>query len=205
MNLRNNLKGYDLETIEKRMEKAGKMARADKKHQIEVDAFYYDDGTIVGKIEYPFSIVVGKYIENKGCDFGILDEETGSLPIFVLASVMKDGKPNTFYGVMALYDPKEPNEAYGETPVTVTSENLIEFEQESIPSVAEKILYGTKLISDANSSNTLMYDIFCGFSNEKYLQNIETIKLELEKCLFKEEFIDLDSIEIDEYEEEEEF
>ena len=182
-------------------------SEADVKYinQIEVDAFYYDDGTIVGKIEYPFSIVVGKYIENKGCHLGILDEETGNLPIFVLASVMKDGKPNTFYGVMALYDPKEPDEEYEEKPVTVTSENLIKFEQESISSVAEKIIYGRKLISDANSSNTLMYDIFCGLNNEKYLQNIETIKLELEKCLFKEEFIDLDSIEIDEYEEEEEF
>jgi hypothetical protein len=175
-------------------------SKADVKYisQVEVDAFYYEDGTIVGKIEYPFSIVVGKYFENTGVHLAILDEETGNLPIYVLASVMKDGKPNTFYGVMALYDPKEPEEEYEETPITVTSDNLIEFEQESISSVAEKIIYGTKLISDANSSNTHMYDMFCGFNNEKYLQNIETIKLELEKCLFKEEFIDLDLIEIDE-------
>lgn len=171
-------------------------------NQIEVDAFYYDDGTIVGKIEYPFSIVVGKYFENKGCQFAILDEETGNLPIFVLASVMKDGKPNKFYGIISLYDPKEPDKEYAETPVTVTSDNLIEFEQESIPSVAEKIIYGTNIISDANSSNTLMYDIYCGLNNEKYLQNIETIKLELEKCLFKEEFMDLDSIDFEEYDDE---
>lgn len=115
---------------------------------------------------------------------------------------MKDGKPNTFYGVMALYDPKEPEEEYEETPITVTSDNLIEFEQESIPSVAEKIIYGTNIISDANSSNTLMYDIYCGLNNENYLQNIERIKLELEKCLFNEEFMDLDSIDFEEYDDE---
>lgn len=179
-------------------------SEADVKYinQIEVDAFYYEDGTIVGKIEYPFSIVVGKYFENKGVDLVILDEETGSLPICVQASVMKDGKPNTFYGVMALYDPKEPDKKYEGTPITVTSDNLIEFEQESIPSVAEKIIYGTNIISDANSSNTLMYDIFCGLNNETHLQIIETIKLELEKCLFEEEFMDLDSIDFEEYDDE---
>lgn len=171
-------------------------------NQIEVDAFYHEDGTIVGKIESPFSIVVGKYFENMGVHLAILDEEAGSLPIYVLASVMKDGKPNTFYGVMALYDPKEPEEEYEETLITVTSDNLIEFEQESISSVAEKIIYGTNIISNANSSNTLMYDIFCGFNNEKHLQNIETIKLELEKCLFKEVFMDLDSIDFEEYDDE---
>ena len=47
-----------------------------------------------------------------------------------------------------------------------------------------------------------MYDIFCKFNNEKFLQNIETIKLELEKCLFKEEFMDLDSIDFEEYDDE---
>ena len=180
------------------------LSKADVKYinQIEVDAFYHDDGTIVGKIEYPFSIVVGKYFENTGVHLAILDEEAGSLPIYVLASVMKDGKPNTFYGVMALHDPKEPEEEYEETPITVTSDNLIKFEQESISSVAEKIIYGTNLIRDANSSNTLMYDIFCRFNNEQYLQNIETIKLELEKCLFKEEFMDLDSMDFEEYDDE---
>lgn len=179
-------------------------SKADVKYinQIEVDAFYHEDGTIVGKIEYPFSIVVGKYFENTGVHLAILDEETGNLPIYVLASVMKDGKPNTFYGVMALYDPKEPEQEYEETPITVTSDNLIEFEQESIPSVAEKIIYGTNIISDANSSNTLMYDIYCGLNNENYLQNIERIKLELEKCLFNEEFMDLDSIDFEEYDDE---
>ena len=167
--------------------------------QIDVDAFYYSDDSFMGKVEYPFSIVAGKYIEKKGTYFVILDEESGRLPLTVVAAVAKDGKPNTFYGSMAPIDANDPDKILDNAMVTVTSENLLQFEQEPVSQVAEKITYGTNIICNDISANTVMLNGIMATSHEDYLKYIADLKTKLDKQPLIPDYKYLDSIEFAEF------
>lgn len=168
--------------------------------QIDVEAFHFNDDSIIGKVEYPFSIVVGRYIENKGVILFILDEETGRLPLYVLATVIKNGNPNTFYGTLSPFDTNDPDNGQDQAFITVNSENLEEFKHESVDNVLEKINYGIDLILDADSPNTIMFHGVNATDYDAHIQFIDDFKLSLEKGPFLEEFKYLDSIEFEEFE-----
>ncbi len=168
--------------------------------QIDVDAFYYNDDTIIGKVEYPFSIVVGKYIENMGTYFVILDEETNRFPHTVIAAIAKDGNPNTFYGSITPLDGNDPDKILDNAWVTVTSENLKSFEQESSADVLEKIIYGIDLICSSEfSANLIMYNGITATNYDKYIEYINDFKLMLNKAPFLPIYEFLDTIEFQEF------
>jgi hypothetical protein len=162
---------------------------------IEIDAFHFNDDTIIGKVEYPFSLVIGKYIENKGAYFAILDAETGRLPHTVLASVAKDGKPKQFYGSIMPIDPNKDEQNIDNALVTITSKNLMKFEQESIADVSQKISFGSNIICSTESINNIIYNSMLNKPYEEYAQDILDIKTQLDKYPLSNGYQNLDIIE----------
>lgn len=166
---------------------------------IEVDAFIFNDDTIIGKVEYPFSIVVGKYIENLGAYLTILDEETGRMPLTAIASVSKDGQQKHFYGSLSPVNVDNPQQAFDSALTSISSTNLLEFEQESISDVSQKISFGVNQICSFPSANNIMYSGAAATTHEEYLKYIQHAKDHLDTHAFNKNFQYLDAIEFAEF------
>ena len=161
---------------------------------IVVDAFFFSDNTILGKVEYPFSIVIGKHIDNLGTYLTILDEETGRHPHLVIAAASKTGKDNQFYGTITPFDTNNPNQEQDNALAIVTATNVRKFEGESINDVSQKITMGTNFIQSTPSANNAMYNGFLATPYENIVKYIKETKELLDQNPSNEEFQDLEAI-----------
>lgn len=161
---------------------------------ITIDALQFNDGIFLGKIDYPFTLVVGRYVDNVGFDMTILDAETSTLPLRVMAAKTPENSSGHFYGTINLVDLRQKNPYTGSGLISVKVTTPQKFEQESVKDVFDKIQYGTRLIYHTQPMNNALYQKLLGTNPQEHIKAIQQFQTSLNSKPLNQDFKFLDNL-----------
>ena len=125
--------------------------------QVKIDALQFNDGIFLGKIDYPLSLVAGRFVDNVGFDMIILDAEDGTLPLRAMATYAKEGIQGQLYGTITMIDLTKKNYNVGDAIVSVKLETPKQFLDETVSEVYQTISQASQIIINENGSNNVLY------------------------------------------------
>ena len=125
--------------------------------KIIVDGVQFDDGIFLGKTDSPFCLIVGRFVYKTGFDMTVLDAETSTLPLRIMAATNESCENGRYYGNMNLLDPRKEKSVVGTAYVLVEVKNPPKFEYETVKEVFDKIHYATRLIVNTQPLNNFLY------------------------------------------------
>ena len=161
---------------------------------ITIDAIQFNDGIFLGKIDRPFTLIVGRFVNHLGFDMTLLDTETSTLPLRIMGATNKENPLESFYGSMNSIDLREKNPYTGSGLISAKITTPKTFERETVKDVFDKIQYATKLVHYTQPMNNVLYQKLLSTDPIEHINAITQFKNSLFSKPLNPDFEFLDSL-----------
>ena len=171
--------------------------------QIEIEAIQFNDGIFLGKVDYPFSLVVGRFVEDVGFDMIILDTEEGTLPLRAMATYANEGMPDRFYGTFDMIGVSRDGkyQSVGDAIISVELDCPMRFKYESASEVYKETEKASQNVIDEQRLNNTMYQSMLNSPPDAHCNNIRRFYQSINSQPLNESFHFLDSCVFDDEDE----
>ena len=163
--------------------------------QVKIDALQFDDGIFLGKINYPLSLVAGRFVDNVGFDMIILDLEDGTLPLRTMATYTKEGIQGQLYGTMTMLDVTKKNYNVADAIVSVKLETPEHFPGETTVNVYQTISRAADKVIEENGANAMLYASMLNSPVQEHINNIKKFYASINGSPLNPSFKFLDTVE----------